>query len=197
MGKNMRKVINWMSKRKSIRKTAESLLPKLRAIMVGQQPTEMLLNELLLNKVELEIQIEELQRNSVALEASRDRYRELYDYSPVGYLTLNHAGMVVEINLKAATLLGIDRLSSHYPRFSSCVVESYIAKWDIYFARVMTRFLTVSQPVLVNMICAEGTVFSTQLICRRTEEIKDQPTLRVTLVDLSQVCDSLLSTSLA
>lgn len=193
----MRQKTNWVSKRESIRKTAESLLPELCASMVGQQPTEILFNELLLHKVELEVQIEELQRTSAALEASRDRYLELYDYSPVGYLTLNRAGMIAEINLKAATLLGIDRLNSHYSRFSSCVVESDIAKWDVYFARVMTQILTVSQPVLIKMRRAEATVFSTQLICRRTDEIKDQPTLRVTLVDLSQVCDSSTSTSLA
>lgn len=43
------------------------------------------------------------------LVAARDRYVDLYDFSPAGHLTLNTRGMIVEANLRAGTLLGINR----------------------------------------------------------------------------------------
>jgi PAS domain S-box-containing protein len=45
----------------------------------------------------------------VELEAARDRYVNLYDFSPAGYLTLDTHGTIVEANLRAETLLGINR----------------------------------------------------------------------------------------
>ncbi|HEX9047083.1 MAG TPA: PAS domain S-box protein, partial [Verrucomicrobiae bacterium] len=43
------------------------------------------------------------------LEASRARYAELYDAAPVGYVTLSRTGMIEQLNLTGAGLLGIAR----------------------------------------------------------------------------------------
>jgi signal transduction histidine kinase len=55
------------------------------------------------------MQNEDLIRSSEALEASQARYVDLYDFAPVGYVTLNKAGMILSANLTAASLLEVPR----------------------------------------------------------------------------------------
>lgn len=75
----------------------------------GISPTKQLLRELQLHQIELLTQNEELQRVKLELELERTRYFTLYELAPVGYCTVSDAGVILQANLSAAKLLGVDR----------------------------------------------------------------------------------------
>jgi PAS domain S-box-containing protein len=68
-----------------------------------------LIHELEVHQIELEMQNEELTRARGELEASHAKYFDLFDLAPIGYLTIGETGIVMEANLAAATLLGVER----------------------------------------------------------------------------------------
>ncbi len=69
----------------------------------------MMAHELRVQQTELEAQNQELREMQNVLELARDRYADLYDFAPVGYVTLDQHGIIKDINLTGATLLGRER----------------------------------------------------------------------------------------
>ena len=65
-----------------------------------------LTRELGVHQIELEMQNEQLRQSQAQLEASRDRYVDLFDHAPVGYVTLGFDGRILETNRLAAAILG-------------------------------------------------------------------------------------------
>ena len=61
------------------------------------------------HQIELEMQNEELRMAQGQLSESLAKYSDLYDFAPVGYLTLNREGLILEANLTFAAQLGIER----------------------------------------------------------------------------------------
>jgi len=68
-----------------------------------------LVHELQVHQIELEIQNVELTQTLTEVNALRAKYLDLYDFAPVGYFTLDSKGNIVELNLRAAQMLGKER----------------------------------------------------------------------------------------
>jgi PAS domain S-box-containing protein len=105
------------------------------------EATRQMLHELRVHQIELEMQNDELRRTQAELEAARVRYFDLYDLAPVGYFTLSEAGLILEANLTAATLLDVAR---------SALVKQPITRFifpedqDIYYGHRKLLFETHS-----------------------------------------------------
>lgn len=68
-----------------------------------------LLHELQVHGEEITAQNEQLKKAQAELEHARDRYADLYDFAPIGYLSVNRAGAITDVNLVGAALLGHNR----------------------------------------------------------------------------------------
>ena len=79
---------------------------RLRAAGIEPRGPTSLRHEISVYQEELLIQNEALMGAQSALEETRDRFIELYDFAPTGYLTLDPNGVVRECNLTAAAMIG-------------------------------------------------------------------------------------------
>ena len=98
-----------------LRKLAEDVVnakaPQLLENLDVMSPDEVrqILHELRVHQIELEMQNEELRRAQEDLDEAGQRYFDLYNLAPVGYITMSKKGLILEANLTAATLLGVAR----------------------------------------------------------------------------------------
>lgn len=80
-----------------------------RYAQLGPLEANELIQELQTYQIELEMQNEELCRTQQELERSRERYIELYELAPVGYLTIDEEGLILEANLAFCQLVNVSR----------------------------------------------------------------------------------------
>lgn len=94
----------------ALRLRAEKLVAK-PAKGHAEAAAQLLVHELEVHQIELEMQNTELRRARDEAEALLEKYTELYDFAPVGYLTLSADGLIKLANLTGSTMVGIGRSS--------------------------------------------------------------------------------------
>lgn len=76
-----------------------------------------LIHELHVHQIELEMQKEELEVAKEKAVKAMEKYTELYDFAPSGYLSITKEGNIVDLNFSAAKLLGKERIYLKNTRF--------------------------------------------------------------------------------
>jgi hypothetical protein len=159
------------------------LMERVRQLQAGdtEQALRRTILELEVFREEVRQQNEELIAARNDLEWSRNRYLELYDSAPVGYVTLDANGVVEEINLTGARMLGQD-----VPRLVGRPFLFSVREPEAFFAH------------LTRCRQSDGDVVS-EIVLRRTDggslpvEVRSRavtnagrPLYRTTLSDLSE-----------
>ena len=171
-----------------LRRRAEERLKHQRAEGRGQRTeleTARLVHELEVHQIELEVQNEELRRARQELEASCAKYFELYDLAPVGYAILGEQDLILEVNLTATKLLGVER-----SRVLKRPVTSFIVRedQDIY-CRHRKRLFETSAPQACELRMAPrgGTPLWVRMEAAVTRDNEAGPLLaRVLLSDITE-----------
>ncbi len=140
--------------------------------MSAGEMTEMI-HELRVHQIELRMQNEELRRIQEELEVARDRYSNLYDFAPVGYLTINQRGTIVEANLTFATLMGMERSA-----FVGRPLSRFIQRkdQDVYYLR--HKYLLESgnlQSFRIRLVRNDGSEFYANLECMLVSHSDSKP----------------------
>jgi PAS domain-containing protein len=112
-----------------------------------------LVHELQVHQIELEMQNEELRQSRAEVEAGLERYTELYDFAPVGYLTLGRDGAIRQVNLTGARLLGVERARLPGRRFGVFVGAPDRAGFKAFLEKV---FASQAQEVCEVALLKEG-----------------------------------------
>ncbi len=136
------------------------------------------------HQIELEMQNEELRNAHIALEESRTRYLSLYEFAPVGYLTLTHEGLIDEINLTGTTLFKMERHQLINHRFSALVAHKDGDRWHLFFQHLIQE--NVEHDFELELYRGDQSSFYAQLHCRLILDDDKSPTIRITLTDISQ-----------
>ncbi len=188
------------TKKDSLRTAAEGKLARTKAPKQIPPPAEKLLHELQVHQIELQMQNEELHRNQAVIEEMNDRYVDLYELAPVGYLTLNRAGTISEVNLTGAALLGVERqelLNKYFARFVS---PECVDPWTLHFRDVLRR--DGRQSCELSLQRLDGSSFPAQITSLKTGDslsshISDDPpthkdvlnksiSLRLVIIDITE-----------
>jgi PAS domain S-box-containing protein len=99
---------------------------------VSEEEPQRLIHELQVHQIELEMQNAELRQTREDLEVSLDRYTSLYDFAPVGYVSLDRNGTICSCNLTGAALLGIERAQLLNRRFHHLVAETDFSSFTAF-----------------------------------------------------------------
>jgi PAS domain S-box-containing protein len=169
-----------------LRKFAEERVPATRSNTEGHPQADVarLVYELDVHQVELEIQNEELRRAHALLQDSIQRYTDLYEFAPVGYLTINVDGSVLTANLTAATLLGRERSKLVGTRLGLFVSDASKLALSQSIDQVLLK--SENSSCEVTILRPDGVVDIQVDINRDVVAASDSTQCRVTMTDISK-----------
>ncbi|MFI3136373.1 MAG: response regulator, partial [Methylococcaceae bacterium] len=153
----------------SKRKRDEQLLKKASLTERRQlgQDLKAITLDLGVHQVQLEMQNEALQKSSRALEQSRDRYADLFDFAPIGYLSLTDKGQITKINLTGAKLLGIERQAAINQSIGHFLAPNECDHWYLHNSETLKHHNKQSGEFYLQR--EDGTVFYALLDCQRRD----------------------------
>lgn len=171
--------------REQLIKTLRSLQAKLDRWQKTGDGEAKLLHELRVHQVELEVQNRELQETRNQLEMSRDRYIDLYDFAPVGYLILDDQGIIREVNLTGADMLKNSRGVLTGLPMSGFIVGEDLSTFFDYLKEIFTRQQRVRTELRLQThdiepldVRLEGMAIA--------DEAQNTRTCRVAMLDIAQ-----------
>ena len=140
-------------------------------------------HELKVRQIELEMQNEALRQSRTELEASRERYFELFDVAPVGYFTLTHDAQILEANLTGAKLLGVSRSDLLDRPFTRFILPE---DQDGYYHH-RRAVVNAGSPATweLRMVRADGRSFHARLESAPSRPVDDHGAFRTVVSEIS------------
>ncbi len=143
-----------------LRRRAEARLKEAFAPQVKprtETDTNRLLHELQVHQLELEMQNAELRDARDEVEIQLGRYTDLYDFAPVGYYTVDEQGLILDVNLTGAALLGVERSRLINRRLISFVAPKSLTTLQAFLRKLFTH--PEKQVCVVSFLNEQGATF--------------------------------------
>jgi PAS domain S-box-containing protein len=149
------------------------------------QFTDQLQHELNVHHIELELQNEALRQAQAELIESRDRYLDLYDFAPVGYLSTSSTGIIDAVNLRFAEWLGVARASLIGMPLSVFIQPDQKDRWYLILKNSLRH--ERQEIAEIGFKDGEGRHFFARLDCLSIKNNNDQTTIRISIVNLGAI----------
>lgn len=165
------------------RMTTNELFTALQALTEGGAHD--LIQELQLEHLELEIQNRELRETQQQLAHTRIRYADLYDFSPIGYASLDEKGIIEEINITGGKLLGENPHKLVGRSFAGFISKSDVDAFNDHLQRCKRS--RQKRSTELRLSTPNGAETDVQLFTTVTQDA-DRHTLqfRVAIIDITQ-----------
>jgi len=143
-----------------------------------------LVQELQVHQIELEMQNDALRKTQLELDRERERYFDLYNLAPVGYLTISAGGLILEANLTAARMLGVTRA---YLIMQPMTQFIYTEDQDIYYL-YRKKFFSSQENQSCELRLMDKNHYHrwTSLITLTLQDSKGNHIVRLILIDINE-----------
>lgn len=144
---------------------------------------ERLQNEIREHNLNLTRQNEELRQFQTALERSHRRYQDLYHNAPVGYLTLDKDGNIIDTNQTAAVMFGAQRTAMIQQAFRTLIEPSDRDEYDTCRQSLQNEDAHVCEMTLRK---TDSSTFSARIEAKGvTDTEENQRQTRVIVTDIT------------
>ncbi|MDD3815819.1 MAG: PAS domain-containing protein [Desulfocapsaceae bacterium] len=171
-----------------LRKRAEKKVLENKATaheLLSPETSSQLLHELQVHQIELEIQNEELRDTQHKLEISQAHYFDLYNLAPVGYLTLNEQGIIIEANLTCANWLGVVRAKLVNRPLSHFIFSQDQDRYYLHHNQ-LTATEKTPQECELRMVRADCSLFWAHLQATSAQEVDGTSECRIVISDITK-----------
>ncbi|MDO9204445.1 PAS domain S-box protein [Methylotenera sp.] len=122
-----------------------------------------------------------------AVEESRDRYADLYEFAPVGYLSISKQGLIAEVNWKVTSMFGLKRNQLNDHPFMQFVDNEEKQCWQQLFLSMLDLDGGEELNFDMKFTHENGNKLTANLNCLRMDDEGEQPILRVAMIDVTQL----------
>jgi|GEM_PF-5435615 len=165
------------------RADAEGILEEIDGLVI--EDIRRLYYDLRVNKIALEMRNEMLSRERREAEDAWQRYMNLYDFSPVGYISLDKSGNIHSANLTAASVLEIEReelIGCHFSQFVSPDHKDRFERNRQAMINIRER-----RSCSLNLVKPDKTQFHARLELIIVEnDAENDPEIRFSVTDISE-----------
>ncbi len=145
-----------------------------------------LMHELKVHQIELEMQNDELQNTQANLTHSKEQYQALFDFAPIGYLTVDSRGLIQNVNLTVSHMLLEDK-----DVLSNKSLYNYIdSEYQILFTHHLHRIIKHQKPFQyeTNIQRTDGSFFHALIRGSLFYEPNiEENSIRIVITDIDEI----------
>jgi PAS domain S-box-containing protein len=174
-----------------------------RKLLANKESLQKSKMELEQNQREIRLQNITLQKAQAETDESRKKYIKLYDFAPTGYFTIDSAGRMFDINLKAASMFGQEQSRLINLDFKSFIAPEMLDKTDEFLADLFKNQtnsgcelkLTTINGKTVYVFLEGALVDKKQKCLMSMVDITDRKEAQIAMEESESLYHSLLKTS--